>query len=153
MASILAFDSRSMKYLLKSQNEKYFSEEFPIIYKNKAFKKDGASFYYTNALKYALKNNQVGAVNSLIDYCCKYQNNSTSSYLMVKIVPKCLDLGVSMTNLFQSNIFLVNFDFDDWPGNHNFEDDCIRPYSGSLFDIRFQYRNIFPEDHFEPIET
>lgn len=58
MASILAFDSRSMTCLLCPDNSAYFSEEFPIIYKNKALKKDGSgNFYYTNALVYALNNN------------------------------------------------------------------------------------------------
>ena len=153
MASILAFDSRSMQCLLSSKNEQYFSEEYPIIYKNKAFKKDGKSFYYINAIKYALNNNQLKAVSVLLDYCCKYQNNFVSSYLFIKIVPQCIDLGVSLNNLFQSNIFYMNFDYDDWPGNHNHDEDCIRPYSGSVFDIRFQYKHIFPEDHFDPIEN
>ena len=35
MVSILAFDSASMASLLSSDNERYFSEQFPIIYRVK----------------------------------------------------------------------------------------------------------------------
>ena len=69
------------------------------------------------------------------------------------MIPRCLDLGVSLETLLRSDIFYVKFDYDDWPGNHNYEDDTIRPYNGSFFDLRFNYRHIFPEDHFEPIEN
>ena len=70
--SILSFDSYSMESLLSEDNEQYFSEEFPIIYKNKMLKKDGKGYYYTNAIENALKNNQVKAVNLLIAYIVKY---------------------------------------------------------------------------------
>ena len=55
--SILSFDSLSMKSLLDEKNDKYFSEEYPIIYKNKMLKKDGKTYYYLNAIDIALKNN------------------------------------------------------------------------------------------------
>jgi hypothetical protein len=57
MTSILAFDSGSMASLLNPNNFEYFSELYPIIYKNKISKKDGKKFYYTNAIDIALKNN------------------------------------------------------------------------------------------------
>lgn len=34
MIPYLAFDSRSIKQLLHKKNEKYFSEDFPLFYKN-----------------------------------------------------------------------------------------------------------------------
>ena len=52
----------SMKSLLNEKNDIFFSEEYPIIYKNKMLKKDGKNYYYTNAIENALKNNQVHAV-------------------------------------------------------------------------------------------
>ena len=55
--SILSFDSSSMDSLLSEENDSYFSEEYPIIYKNKMQKKDGKGYYYTNAIDNALKNN------------------------------------------------------------------------------------------------
>lgn len=42
------------------------------------------------------------------------------------------------------------FDFDQWPGNHNDDEECIRAYNGSYFDIRFSYQEIFPD--FVPLE-
>ena len=68
MCSILAFDSGSMAALLDESNQSYFSEQYPIIYKNKIPKRGGESFYYTNAIDIALKNNQVRAVGLLIEY-------------------------------------------------------------------------------------
>jgi hypothetical protein len=57
MVSLLAFDSGSMKSLLSEENEKFFSEEYPIMYKTKVAKKDGKNYYYTTAIDSALKNN------------------------------------------------------------------------------------------------
>jgi hypothetical protein len=72
MTSILAFDSGSMSALLDPQNNKYFNELFPIIYKNKISKRDGKNFYYTNAIDIALKNNQVKGVGLIIDYIISF---------------------------------------------------------------------------------
>jgi hypothetical protein len=72
MVSILAFDSASMESLLGEANESYFSEEFPIIYKNKVQKRDGKSHFFTTAIDYALKNNQVKAVDLMVKYIVKY---------------------------------------------------------------------------------
>ena len=35
MAAILAFDNKCMNYLLDKRNEEFFSEEYPVFYKNK----------------------------------------------------------------------------------------------------------------------
>jgi hypothetical protein len=49
-------------------------------------------------------------------------------------------------------VFTVTFDYDDWPTNHYNEDKCIKAYSGSIFDLRFNYKKIYYEDHFLPME-
>jgi len=72
MVSILAFDSASMAHLLSEDNERYFSEEFPIIYRVKVQKKGGKSHFFTTPIDYAIKNNQVKAVNIMIEYIVKY---------------------------------------------------------------------------------
>jgi len=148
--SILSFDSYSMESLLSEDNEQYFSEEYPIIYKNKMIKKDGKGYYYTNAIENALKNNQVKAVNLLIAYIVKYQNNFVSSYMFLKNVPVLLDKGIALHDLLDSKVFNVVFDFDAWPGNHNDDEECIRAYTGSFFDIRQSYNEIFSD--FVPLE-
>jgi hypothetical protein len=57
-----------MEILLSDENSKYFSAEFPVIYKNKMEKKDGVNYYYSNAIDTALRNNQVKAVKLIIKY-------------------------------------------------------------------------------------
>ena len=56
-----------------------------------------------------------------------------------------MEKGISVHDLLNSNIFSVVFDFDMWPGNHNDNEECIRAYNGSYFDIRFSYNDIFSE--------
>ena len=68
IVSILAFDSKSVANLLSEDNEEYFSEEYPVIYKNKILKKNGKDYFITSAIDTALKNNQIQAVNSLLRY-------------------------------------------------------------------------------------
>jgi hypothetical protein len=83
-------------------------------------------------------------------YIVKYQNNFVSSFLFLKNLPVLMEKGISMHDLLASNVFCVVFDFDMWPGNHNDDEECIRAYNGSFFDIRFSYNSIFPE--FVPLE-
>jgi hypothetical protein len=66
MISILSFDSRSMRFLLDDCFNEYFSAQYPIFYRVKGKKVSGESFFYRNAIDNALKNNQVGAVDSII---------------------------------------------------------------------------------------
>ena len=70
--------------MLGDENEKYFDEKFPIIYKNKIPKKHGKNFYYRTAIDNALRNNQVQSVNLMVNYICKYQNNYVSAKLFYK---------------------------------------------------------------------
>jgi hypothetical protein len=63
MVSILAFDSRSMAYLLDDCFSEHFDPKYPLFYKNKISK--GAfsgTYFYRNAIEQALRSNQVGAV-------------------------------------------------------------------------------------------
>lgn len=43
-------------------------------------------------------------------------------------------------------------DYDDWPANHYNQEKCTKPYNGSIFGIRNNYKNIFFEDKFRPME-
>lgn len=107
MVSILSFDSRSMEYLLSDNFSDYYSSEYPIFYKNKIQKgkiTDGKS-YYRNALDNALRNNQIKAVTSIINYIINYQDNYTSSYLFLKNFPLLIEKGVECVGLLNSNVF------------------------------------------------
>lgn len=115
VASILAFDQGSMTSLLGENNKEYFNPHFPIIYKNKATKRDGVGNYFTNPMIQALKNNQTTSVKIMIQYIIKYQNNFISSYLFIKLLPKLIELKIEVGHLLESDIFNVKLDFDDWP--------------------------------------
>ena len=60
-----------------------------------------------------------------------------------------MDKGIPLTDLLQSKIFTIEFDFDMWPGNHYNDEECIRAYNGSYYDIRDKYKEVFPEDNFD----
>ena len=100
MVSILSFDGRSMKYLLGDEFESFFSNEYPLFYRNKIQKggsgKNGSDFkfFYRSAIDSALRNNQVGACTIIIDYIVKYQNNFASSYLFVKNLPLLIEKSI-----------------------------------------------------------
>lgn len=72
MLQYIAFDYRSMRTLLDSSNEEYFTSQFPLFYKNE----DGNS-----AIDVALEKNLIRSVNMFNDYICKYQNNYIFAHL------------------------------------------------------------------------
>lgn len=152
MVSILAFDNGSIKTLLGEHNEEYFNSKYPIIYKNKIPKKAGKKFYFRTAIDNALRNNQVEAVKNLINYVVTYQNNFVSSYLFMKSIPILLEKGIQIHNLLQSNIFYMQFDYDEWPGSHTNRSTEIRPFNGSIFELMHSYSKVFPEKEFQPID-
>lgn len=81
MVSILSFDSCSLEYLLHDRFEEQFSSQYPIFYRNKIQKGKvysyhgqdcGNNYFYRSAIDNALKNNQIRAINLMIDYIVKY---------------------------------------------------------------------------------
>ena len=81
----------------------------------------------------------------VIKYIVKYQNNFVSSYLFLNNLPVLMEKGIELNGLLGSNVFTMVFDFDQWPGNHFDDEECIRAYNGSFFDIRHSYDTIFPD--------
>jgi hypothetical protein len=61
-------------------------------------------------------------------------------------MPIIIEKGIKITNLLNSNVFHVKFDYDDWPSNHYNDEKKIKPYNGSIFHLRFNYHNIYTED-------
>jgi hypothetical protein len=87
-----------MKSLLDDKHSHYFSDEFPIFYKNKIPKPGNRNqFFYRSAIDSSLKNNQVGAVSLMIDYIVRYQNNYVSSYLFLKNIPIIMEKGIPIS--------------------------------------------------------
>jgi hypothetical protein len=91
LVSLLSFDSRSMKHLLKDEFGSYFDPHHPMIYKNK-FLQSGKEnkYYYRNAIEQSVNNNQILAAELLIDYIAKYQNNVMSSFLLNKCLSRLI---------------------------------------------------------------
>ena len=108
---------------------------------------------YTSAIDIALKNDQIKAIGLLIDYIVKYQNNYVSSSLFMSNLGLLIGKGVNMYPLFTSNVFLREFDYDQWPGVHDDDTEDIRPYNESIFHLRDHYRTVFMEDKFKEVET
>jgi len=57
--------------------------------------------------------------------------------------------GITIAPLLASEIFCHDFDFDEWPATHTEPDSFRRPYNGSLFDLRYSYKDIFHEAKFD----
>jgi hypothetical protein len=95
MVSILAFDSRSMQYILDEKNIEFFDKNYPLFYKNKVPKKNNKDrFFYRSPIDNALRTNQVSAIASMIKYITKYQNNFVSSFLFINNFNELLEKGV-----------------------------------------------------------
>lgn len=106
MVSILAFDSRSMEYILKEENEEFFDQNYPLFYKNKIPKTNNKDkFFYRSAIDNALRTNQVSAIASMIKYITKYQNNFCSSFLFISNFNELLEKGVELSGLVSSQVF------------------------------------------------
>ena len=105
MVSMLSFDSRSMEFLLDDGFGEHFSARYPIFFKNKVRKGASDAYYYRNAIQNAYKNNQVRAVDIILNYMIKYQNNVSCSYLLVRILPQIIEMGIEVRELCDSKIF------------------------------------------------
>ena len=50
-----------------------------------------------------------------------------------------------MADLLNSNIFCFSFDYDEWPTIHTVDKELMRPYNGSIFELRSKYHEIFKD--------
>jgi len=88
----------------------------------------------------------------MLDYIIRFQNTFTSSFLFLKNFTYMMEKNIDLTKLLSSEIFEIRFDFDQWPSNHTDEGTYIRPYNGSLFNMRHCYKEIFHEKRFDLID-
>lgn len=138
MVSILSFDSRTIKELLdEEKNSVYFQEQFPLFYKNKIQKSNNPKkFYFRTAIDNAFLNNQIIAVEHMIKYIVKYQNNFVSSFLFSRNFTTLMERGVAVSDLLNSNLFHFSIDYNEWPNAHAISDPYLAAYNGSIFDLR-----------------
>jgi hypothetical protein len=67
-------------------------------------------------------------------------------------MPVIVEKGISVSKILASKVFTVPFDFDEWPQTHYNDEMAIKPYNGSFFHLRFQYRNVFTAENFATLE-
>ena len=85
------------------------------------------------------------AVEVMLEYIVKYQNNVTSSFLLTKAMSSIIEKGISITALCNSNVLMYKFDFDEWPSVSTNQDTVSKPYHGDIFHIREHWMDVFPE--------
>jgi hypothetical protein len=120
-----------MRSLLSDKNKKYFSDEFPVFYKNE----EGRS-----AIDTALDNNQIRSVNLMIEYIVEYQNSYFFCHLINYNAIELLNKGVALTELFKSKIFNHTFDYDEWPSTNSDTYKMSAPFNESMFRLRSHYQ-------------
>ena len=60
MTAILSFDSKSIHSIIGEHNDEFFTDEYPVFYRNKVAKKNNPNkFFFRSAIDTAMKNNQV----------------------------------------------------------------------------------------------
>ena len=104
-----------------------------------------SKYFYRSAIDNALRNNQVRAIDLIIDYLVKYQNIYTSSFLFKKNVEPIFEKGIEIKDLLDSKIFNMEFEYEEWPGIHMDNQTCRVPYNNSIFKLRSSYDELFPE--------
>ena len=87
LVSIFVFDSQSTTHLLSDKFKQFFSEKYPLFYKNKYSRGTSGKPFYRNAIENALRMNQAKSVEMIINFIVKYQNNFASSFLFNKNLP------------------------------------------------------------------
>lgn len=51
--------------------------------------------------------------------------------------------GISLTPLFESDIFYHTIELETWPSIHTDNNDYIMPYNGSKFQLNDKYNEVF----------
>lgn len=103
-------------------------------------------FFYRSAIDMAIQANQLTAVASILDYMVLHQNRfAPTSYLFRTCFLQLIKKGVELTKVLDSDIFCFKFDYDEWPSTHTDKTKYLRPFNGSIFDVRDMYYKVFPE--------
>ena len=130
IVSYLAYDNNAVQEVLKPENEVYFSDKFPVFYRNEEGK---------SAIDTALDANQIRSVNVMIEYMCRFQNKWVFANLFDNNLVTLISKGVTLSPLFESDIFQHKIEYAEWPSAHRDTTKKLKPYDESLFDLRFAY--------------
>ena len=94
----------------------------------------------------------MGAVQVIVNYITKYQNNIQSSFLFMSNFGDLLDRGTKLLKLLKSNVFVNEIECEGWPATHINDEECLRPYNENMFLIMHDYRVVYPEEDFKPMD-
>lgn len=98
-----------------------------------------------SAIDTAITNNQMRGIKLILDYIIKYQNSYVHSYLFKDNFVKLMDIGVEVTDLLNSNVFVYRFDFHEWPSIHNSNAECLKTYNKTIFELKQSYLEVFSD--------
>lgn len=126
---------------MENIDESQHSALYPLFYKMN-HNIDGVVNIVT-PIEIALENNQVRALNMIIEYCVKFQNSYYFTFLFENLVIEFLEKGIILKPLFESNIFHHTFEFESWPAIHQDNTEYLVPYNGSKFHLKDRYKQTF----------
>lgn len=69
----------------------------------------------------------------------------------MKNLAQIMKMNVEVQFLFDSKVFTMEFDYDEWPSTHTNDNMYMRPYNNSIYSIRQHYKTVFPEEEFDDI--
>lgn len=143
LIQILSFESRVVRKLLVNLNAKEDEHDptYPLFYKMQ--QNLNGKVHVLTPIKIALENNQIRALNSIIGYIVEHQNHYAFSFLFQDTLISLLQKGIKVTQLLQSDIFEHTFELESWPAIHTDPESRMKPYSGSVFQLKDQYNNVF----------
>ena len=72
----------------------------------------------------------------LINHIVKYQNSYVYSYLFKDNFVTLMEIGIEVTDLLNSNVFVYRFDFNEWPSIHNSNVECLKTYNKTIFELK-----------------
>lgn len=136
LISYVAFDSKSIRLLLDEDKKQYFSEEFPLFFRNETGESE---------IDIALGRNQIRSVNMMITYLCKFQNSYVYANLFKHNLVELLDKECDVCSLFNSEIFNFVYETPEWPSTSVETKTKMQPFNKSIFQLRNNYKAIFPK--------
>ena len=117
-----------MVHILDDANEQYFDQKYPLNLQKQNQEEEQRELLLQLPNRHSPEEQPGTAVDKLIEYIFKYWNIFVSSYLFVKNLPIIISKDIKIYLLLKSDIFQVEFDFDEWPGHQIYGTECIRGY-------------------------
>lgn len=63
------------------------------------------------------------------------------------------EMDLNLYSLLVSDVFMMEFTFDEWPNTHTNNDKVLKPYNGQLFKLMHRYLDVFPDIEYAPMDS